>query len=210
MLQTIHKLYIEPYTEPYTATVQNPTQRAFRTLHSNRSKPYTASVRETIHEAERKPCILFWTRNKRMERMNANESSVTNVTNVKQEMTIGGEQLFPHPTPFFGFNTSCFWRWKVLYLYRDMGGASAPPFFRHFPFKNRNLEAHPVKICLPLIFLCLPQILIRGRQSKTARRIGKIGRRKVFPKVKNVNIKSLKKRSKLLVFGSGSLPPTPP
>ena len=42
---------------------------------------------------------------------------------------------FPHPTPFFGFNTSCFWRWKVLYLYRDMGGASAPPFFRHFPFK---------------------------------------------------------------------------
>ena len=44
-------------------------------------------------------------------------------------------QNFPHPTPFFGFNTSCFWRWNVLYLYRDMGGASAPPFFRHFPFK---------------------------------------------------------------------------
>ena len=81
-----------------------------------------------------------------------------------------------------------------------MGGASAPPFFRHFPFKIGDLEAHPGKICLPLIFLCLPQILIRGRQSKTARREGKIGRRKVFPKVKNVNVKSLKKRSKLLVF----------
>ena len=85
-----------------------------------------------------------------------------------------------------------------------------PPFFVTFPLKTGILEAHPVKICLPLIFLCLPQILIRGRQSKTARREGKIGRRKVFPKVKNVNVKSLKNDSKLLVFGSGSLPPTPP
>ena len=32
------------------------------------------------------------------------------------------------------------------------------------------------------------------------RREGKIGRRKVFPKVKNVNVESLKKRSKLLDF----------
>ena len=48
---------------------------------------------------------------------------------------------FPHPTPFFGFNTSCFWRWKVLYLYRDMGGASASPFFRHFPFKNGDFRS---------------------------------------------------------------------
>ena len=58
---------------------------------------------------------------------------------------------FPHPRRFFGFNTSCFWRRKVLYLYRDMGGASAPPFFRHFPFKNGDLGALPGKICLPLI-----------------------------------------------------------
>ncbi|MEE1269585.1 MAG: hypothetical protein U0K28_01000, partial [Prevotellamassilia sp.] len=84
----------------------------------------------------------------------------------------------------------------------DMGGASAPPFFRHFPFKIGDLEAHPGKICLPLVFLCLPQILIRGRQRKIMRREGKIGRRKVFPKVKNVNVKSLKKRSKLLDFWS--------
>ena len=35
------------------------------------------------------------------------------------------------------------------------------------------------------------------------RRIGKIGRRKVFSKVKNVNVKSLKNRSKLLDFWSG-------
>ena len=107
---------------------------------------------------------------------------------------------FPHPKRYFGFNTSCFWRWNVLYLYRDMGGASAPPFFRHFPFKIGDLEAHPVKICLPLVFLCLPLVLIWGRQRKIMRRIGKIRRRKVFPKVKNVNVKSLKKRSKLLDF----------
>ena len=113
-------------------------------------------------------------------------------------------QNFPHPTPFFGFNTSCFWQRNVLYLYRDMGGASAPPFFRHFPFKIGDLEAHPGKICLPLILICLPQILIRGRQRKIMRREGKIGRRKVFPKVKNVNVELLKKRSKLLVFSARS------
>ena len=32
------------------------------------------------------------------------------------------------------------------------------------------------------------------------RRVGKIGKRKVFPKVKNVNVKSLKNGSKLLDF----------
>ena len=81
-----------------------------------------------------------------------------------------------------------------------MGGASAPPFFRQFPFKNVDFGAHPGKICLPLIFICLPLILIRGRQSKIMRRVGKIGRRKVFRKVKNVNVQSLKNGSKLLDF----------
>ena len=111
---------------------------------------------------------------------------------------------FPHPRRFFGFNTSCFWRRNVLYLYRDMGGASAPPFFCHFPFKNGDFGALLGKICLPLIFLCLPQILIRGRQRKTARREGKIGRRKVFSKVKNVNVESPKNDSKLLDFSVDS------
>ena len=74
------------------------------------------------------------------------------------------------------------------------------PFFVTFPLKSGVLEALPVKICLPLVFLCLPQILIRGRQRKIMRREGKIGRRRVFSKVKNVNVESLKKRSKLLDF----------
>ena len=38
------------------------------------------------------------------------------------------------------------------------------------------------------------------------RRVGKIGRWKVFPKVKNVNVESTKNDSKLLDFWSGSLP----
>ena len=124
---------------------------------------------------------------------------------------ISWRKPFPHPTPFFGFNTSCFWRRKVLYLYRDMGGASAPPFFVTFPLKTGILGAHPGKICLPQIFLSLPQIFLSLPQiflslplSKTKRRVGKIWRRKVFPKVKNVNVKSPKKRSKLLVFSAPS------
>ena len=113
-------------------------------------------------------------------------------------------QIFPHPRRFFGFNTSCFWQRKVLYLYRDMGGASAPPFFRHFPFKNAVLGAHLGKICLPLILICLLQIKISLLLSKTTRRVGKIGRRKVFSKVKDVNVESRKKRSKLLGFRRNS------
>ena len=113
-------------------------------------------------------------------------------------------QNFPHPTPFFGFNTSCFWRWNVLYLYRDMGGASAPPFFRHFPFKIGDLEAHPGKIRGRQRKIRGRQSKIWGRQRKIMRRVGKIGRRKVFSKVKNVNVESLKKRSKLLVFSARS------
>ena len=52
--QTIHKLYIKPYIEAF-----KPYTEAFKTLHSERSEPYTASVRKTIHEAVHKPYILF-------------------------------------------------------------------------------------------------------------------------------------------------------
>ena len=75
-----------------------------------------------------------------------------------------------------------------------------PPFFVTFPLKTAILEALPGKICLPLVLICLPQILIRGRQRKIMRRVGKIWRQKVFPKVKNVNVESLKNGSKLLDF----------
>ena len=55
----MHKTLHSERSKPYTASIQNPTQRAFKTLHSERSGPYTTSVRETIHEAEHKPYILF-------------------------------------------------------------------------------------------------------------------------------------------------------
>ena len=87
------------------------------------------------------------------------------------------------------------------------------PFFVTFPLKTGILEAHPGKICLPLILICLPLILICLPLiliclplSKTKRRVGKIGRRKVFSEVKNVNVESLKKRSKLLVFWAEAYP----
>ena len=114
-------------------------------------------------------------------------------------------QIFPHPRRFFGFNTSCFWQRKVLYLYRDMGGALAPPFFRHFPFKIGVLGAHPGKSrCASRKNWVRIQEKLGAHPGKTARRVGKIGRRKVFSKVKDVNVESRKKRSKLLVFRRNS------
>ena len=107
-------------------------------------------------------------------------------------------QIFPHPRRFFGFNTSCFWQRKVLYLYRDMGGASAPPFFRHFPFKNGGFRSASRKNWVRI------QEKLGAHPGKTTRRVGKIGRRKVFSKVKDVNVESRKKRSKLLVFRRNS------
>ena len=82
--QTIHKLYIE----------------AFKTLHSERSKPYMATIHRTLHAA-----FEHVSREWNLER-EWSESYVTfvtfvtnvmnvtyvkNVTNVKQEMAIGGD-----------------------------------------------------------------------------------------------------------------------
>ena len=56
--QTIHKLYIEAFQTLHSER-SKPTQREFAKLYMRHSKPYTTSVRETIHEAEHKPYILF-------------------------------------------------------------------------------------------------------------------------------------------------------
>ena len=116
-------------------------------------------------------------------------------------------QIFPHPRRFFGFNTSCFWCGKVLYLYRDMGGASAPPFFRHFPFKIGDLEAHLGKSrCASRKNWVRIQEKLGAHPGKTTRRVGKIGRRKVFSKVKDVNVESRKNAQNCWFFG-GTPPP---
>ena len=129
----------QPNTKHRKEPAQNPAQRAFRTLHSERLRNYTRSGTQTY--------ILFLNTNL-ANGTNEREWIVRNECNVRNERnercSLFGRllikwtffiQLFPHPRRFFGFNTSCFWRRKVLYLYRDMGGASAPPFFSHFPFK---------------------------------------------------------------------------
>ena len=73
--QTIHKLYIE----------------AFKTLHNERSKPYTTSVRETIHEAEHKPYILFLNTNQ-TNGTNEREWIVRDERNVRNERDVRDER----------------------------------------------------------------------------------------------------------------------
>ena len=78
------KLYTNYTQTLHSNYTQSPTKR--------RPKPYTASVRKTIHEAEHKPYILFLNTNcSRMERMEFRtrmgrmERIVRNVCNERNE-----------------------------------------------------------------------------------------------------------------------------
>ena len=53
VIQTIHKLYIKPYIEPYTASVSNPTQRAFKNLHWGVQKPTQNPARNLMLKFEK-------------------------------------------------------------------------------------------------------------------------------------------------------------
>ena len=98
MYSLCFKLYTN-YTLNYTL---NPTQRALKTLHSERSQNYTRSGTQTIHfvfEHESREWNLEresreWSESYVTFVTNVtNETNVTNVTNVKQEMAIGGDAL---------------------------------------------------------------------------------------------------------------------
>ena len=91
------KLYTN-YTQNLTL---NPTRRAFKTLHNERSQNYTRGGTQTIHfvfELESREwnferewsgwCVTFVTKVTKV-------TKVTNVTNVKQEMAIGGDATRP-------------------------------------------------------------------------------------------------------------------
>ena len=148
MLQTLHKLY----TKPYTATTKPYTERQrVKETKSQRDKE-----RKSGREGGEELSLEGYTVSK-----SAYHNGQTACTSTEKRglSFLQSLQNFPHPKRYFGFNTSCFWRRNVLYLYRDMGGASAPPFFRHFPFKIGDLEAHPGKIRGR-------QRKIRGRQRK--------------------------------------------
>ena len=129
--------------------VPNPTQTIHKTLHCNHKTLHWESksqrVKETKSQREEE-----WKRGREelsLEGYTVSKSAYHNgetacTSTEKRGLSfLQSLQNFPHPTPFFGFNTSCFWRQNVLYLYRDMGGASAPPFFRHFPFKNGDFRS---------------------------------------------------------------------
>ena len=84
MLQTIHKLYIEPYIEPYTASVQDYTRSGTQTLHfvfEHESREWNLE-RESREWSE--SYVTFVTNV-------TNVTNVSNVRNVKQEMAIGGD-----------------------------------------------------------------------------------------------------------------------
>ena len=87
MLQTIHKLYIKPYIEPYTASVQNYTRSGTQTLHfvfEHESREWNLE-RESREWSEWSESYVTFVTNV------TNVSNVSNVRNVKQEMAIGGD-----------------------------------------------------------------------------------------------------------------------
>ena len=100
MYSLCFKLYTN-YTQNLTL---NPTRRAFKTLHNERSQNYTRSGTQTLHfvfEHESREwnlerewcewsgwCVTFVTKVTKV-------TNVTNVTNVKQEMAIGGDATRP-------------------------------------------------------------------------------------------------------------------
>ena len=99
MYSLCFKLYTN-YTQNLTL---NPTQRAFRTLHSERSQNYTRSGTQTIHfvfEHESREWNLEREWSESYVTFVTNVTNVSNVTNVKQEMVIGGDALRHSCAPF--------------------------------------------------------------------------------------------------------------
>ena len=99
MYSLCFKLYTN-YTQNSTQRWQNPTQRAFRTLHSERSQNYTRNGTPLHLVFEREWCE--WNLEREWSEWSesyvtfvTNVTYVTNVRNVKQEMAIGGDANRP-------------------------------------------------------------------------------------------------------------------
>ena len=94
MYSLCFKLYTN-YTQNLTL---NPTQRALKTLHSERSQNYTRSGTQTLHfvfEHESREWNFEREWNEWSESYVTFVTNVTNVTNVKQEMAIRGDAPRP-------------------------------------------------------------------------------------------------------------------
>ena len=93
----MYSLYFKLYTNYTQNLTLNPTQRAFKTLHNERSQNYTRGGTQTIHsvfEHESREWNLEreWSESYVTFVTNVTKvTNVTNVTNVKQEMAIGGD-----------------------------------------------------------------------------------------------------------------------
>ena len=146
MLQTLHKLYTKPYTvtiKPYTESQRVKESKSQRVKESKRQRVKgTKSQRDKESKRQREE---EWKRGREelsLEGYIVSKSAYHNgqtacTSTEKRGLSfLQSLQFFPHPKRYFGFNTSCFWQRNVLYLYRDMGGASAPPFFVTFPLKS--------------------------------------------------------------------------
>ena len=162
MLQTIHKLYTN-YTLNPTLRRSNPTQRAFKTIHGERSQNYTRSGTQTLHfvfEHESREWNLEheWSGSYVTFVTNVtNETNVTNVTNVKQEMAIGGDTPRHSCAPKKSNNFESFFGDLTLTF-----------------LTSENTFRLPILPIWRIILLCLPLIKIRGRQIK-------IRGRQIFP-----------------------------
>ena len=143
------------YTQTLHWGVSNPTQRAFKTLHSERSQNYTRSGTQTLHFVFEHESREWNLEREWSESYVTFVTNVSNVTNVKQEMVIGGDAL----------RHSC------------------APFRHSFPLpqKSNNFERFfsdltltfltfentfrlPILPSRRAVFLCLPLIKIRRRQ----------------------------------------------
>ena len=154
MYSLCFKLYTN-YTQNLTL---NPTQRALKTLHSERSQNYTRGGTQTIHfvfelesrewnfEREwsewRESYVTFVTNVTKV-------TNVTNVTSVKQEMAIGGDATRHSCAPKKTNNFESFFSDSTLTF-----------------LTSGNTSRLPILPTRRIIFLCLPQIKIRGRQIK--------------------------------------------
>ena len=97
----MYSLCFKPYTNYTQNLTLNPTQRAFKTLHNERSQNYTRGGTQTLHfvfEHEFREWNLEreWSESYVTFVTNVTKvTNVTNVTNVKQEMAIGGDATRP-------------------------------------------------------------------------------------------------------------------
>ena len=169
MLQTLHKLYT------------NPTQRAFKTLHSERSQNYTRSGTQTLHfvfEHESREWNLEREWSESYVTFVTNVTNVSNVTNVKQEMVIGGDALrhscapFRHSFPLLqkSNNFEPFFSDSTL-TFLTFGNTFRLPIL---PIRRAVFLCLPqILLCLPLIFLCLP-LIFPGCASKIPDFKGKV------------------------------------